>query len=79
MEGTMAAEILCPKCGFEMLPWRYTGGWRSFSCRSCFFVKIEAVEEKMAEKPEPVFAKIESVEEGPEQVACNSGTTPKSR
>jgi hypothetical protein len=79
----MEAEMLCPKCGSDMLPWRYTGGWRSFSCRSCFFVKIEAieekVEEKMEEKPEPVFATIEAGEEKPAPVACSSGPPPTSK
>ena len=42
--------MACPKCSSAMLTRRHAGGWRSFCCDACFFVKIEE-ENKKPEEP----------------------------
>ena len=41
--------MTCPKCSSEMLTRRHAGGWRSFCCQACFFVKIEEENKKPEE------------------------------
>src|SRR5262249_2373134 len=43
---SMYAPLICPRCGYSMMPWRHSQTWRAMTCWACSFVKIERVDEK---------------------------------